>query len=80
MRVRDEDGSTLSGAEVAATWTFPNGTRETLTATTNGSGRASFEVDSAFGWNVLDVNGVSLDGYELDTGASLLSDSTFAWR
>lgn len=80
VRVRDEGGSTLGGATVEATWTFPDGSTQSLSGVTNGSGRVTFEVDRSRGWHRIEITAVELAGYELDTATGDLEDALFVWR
>ncbi len=77
--VKVEKHTTLAayGAEVTATWTYPDGTAHPVQANTSNSGYAYFEVNDADrGSYTLSIDDVVLDGHRFDRDNSVLSAST----
>lgn len=74
--VKVEKQTTLAayGADVTATWTYPDGSTHSVRANTSGSGYAYFEVnDAARGSYTLTIDDVELDGHRFDRDNSILS-------
>ncbi len=77
--VKVEKHTTLAayGADVTATWTYPDGSTHPVEANTSNSGYAYFEVnDAARGSYTLTIDDVVLDGHRFDRDNSVLSAST----
>jgi len=76
VKAEKESTFAASGADVTATWTYPDGSAHTAHATTSGSGYAYFEVnDAARGTYTLSVDDVVLDDRRFDSANSVLSAS-----
>ncbi len=77
VQVVDELDQAVSGATVQATWTQPNGKQQSVSAQTNSSGEVVFQLNNARrkGTYTFRIDDVALDGFEFDTGNSLLSAS-----
>jgi hypothetical protein len=75
VAVKDGNGAAVSGATVAATWTLPNGAPQSQTATTGGSGNATFSTKSDRGTYKLTVTTISKTGYTFDAANSILTKS-----
>ena len=74
VKVEEQSTYAASGADVTATWTYPDGSEHTTHATTSGSGYAYFEVnDAARGTHTLRVDDVVLDNRRFDAANSVLS-------
>lgn len=73
--VRDAFGQAVSGANVAARWTLPNGSTRAATARTSSAGRARFTVSGARGTYTLTVTDVAKVGYFFDLAGSVVSRS-----
>ena len=79
VQVRDQDDFAAAGATLTATWTDPNGVSQTVVDVTSLSGYGYFEVQGAQrGTYTLTINSVSLEDYEFDADASVLSASVEA--
>jgi hypothetical protein len=72
---KDQNGAAISGALVAATWTLPNGSAQTQTATTNSSGSAIFSTKSGRGIYTLRVTNITKAGGTFDKANSVLTKS-----
>lgn len=68
-------GSAVTGAAVTITWQRPNGTPQTLTATTSSRGRATFTTSGGRGTYTLTVTDVSKAGFTFDATAGPTSRS-----
>jgi len=75
VTVKNQAGAIMQGATVSATWTLPNGTTKSQTATTNSSGIATFSVKSNRGTYSLKVTNITKTGYTFDEGNSVLTKS-----
>ena len=76
VTVVDETGTALVGAVVNVTWTLPNGTTSSATATVSSRGTARFNLgDNGPGTYTLTVTNVSQSGYTFDADNSVLSSS-----
>ncbi len=75
VTVKNENGASVSGATVSATWTLPNNTTQALSAVTNSNGIASFTVSDGRGTYTLTVTNIAKTGYTFDTANSVLSKS-----
>lgn len=73
--VKDAGGKTIQNATVTIRWSLPGGGIQTLTATTNSLGRASFNVSGARGTYTLTVTNVTKSGYTFDSAGSVLTKS-----
>ena len=73
VTVQDENLAPVSGATVHATWTLPDGSLVDVTATTGGTGEASFSASDDGGLYWLEVNDIVLDGYAFDPVHSILA-------
>lgn len=73
VSVIDEDGSPLSNALVAVTWTLPGGSILTRQAYTNTSGIARLSVQGPAGTYSLVVDDITLGGYTFDPDNSILT-------
>ncbi len=74
VKVEKQTTLAASGADVNATWTYPDGSTHPVQSTASGSGYAYFEVnDAARGNYTLTIDDVVLDGYRFDTANSVLS-------
>ncbi len=74
--VEDGAAAVVRGATVQATWTFPNGSSQTRTATTDAAGRAKFSTRvNGSGTYTLTVTNISATGYTFDPASSVLSRS-----
>lgn len=71
--VQDESKSPISGARVSVTWTLPDGSVKTKTASTDAAGKASFKVSNVGGSYTLTVTNLSKAGYAFDSINSVLS-------
>jgi hypothetical protein len=68
-------GTAVPGAEVTVTWTRPDGTTQTLSATTSSRGRATFTTSGGRGTYTLTVTDVSKPGFSFDPAAGPRSRS-----
>jgi hypothetical protein len=75
VTVKDANGTVISGATVAATWTTPNGTTQNQTANTGTGGSANFSTKSGRGTYTLTVNNITKTGYTFDKTGSVLTNS-----
>jgi len=76
VRVEDDLARAVSGAHVEATWTLPDNSTRTVSATTSGFGLTSFELKKARrGTYTLTIDNVVLDGYAFDSENSVLTAS-----
>lgn len=76
VRVEDERGGSVPGANVMATWVFPDGSTQAVDDLTSSTGYAYFEIlDAPRGVLTLRVDDVVLDGYQFDQTNSVLSAS-----
>ncbi len=73
--VKDGSGVAVSGAVVSATWTKPDGTTVTQTATTNSTGIAKFSTTGGRGTYTLTVSNITKIGYTFDAANSVLTKS-----
>jgi len=73
VSVIDEDGSPLSNALVAVTWTLPGGSVLTRQAYTNSRGIARLSVQGPAGTYSLVVDDITLGGYTFDPDNSILT-------
>jgi len=78
VTVMDENLGLISGATVLATWTRPDGSTLAQSATSGGSGVASFSLSGEGGLYRLTVTGIDRDGYVFDARHSLL-EAARAW-
>ena len=69
VHVRDANRSAVVGAEVAATWTLPDGNTLDTTAVTDFQGIATVQVWAGSGVYQLCVTDVALEGWDYDSGA-----------
>ena len=77
VQVLDELDQAAAGATVQATWTLPNGSRQSVSGQTNGSGAVVLKLNNARrrGIYTLRIDDVLLDGFNFDAGNSVLSAS-----
>lgn len=75
VTVKNGAGTAVRGASVTVTWTKPDLSTATQTATTDTSGNARFSTTGGRGTFTLTVNGVTKSGYTFDPAGSLLSKS-----
>jgi hypothetical protein len=75
VTVRTTTGTAVPGANVAVRWTLPDGGSQSTAATTDGAGRARFQVSGPRGTYTLTVTGVAKTGYTFDAAGSVLSRS-----
>jgi hypothetical protein len=68
-------GTAVTGAAVTVTWQRPDGTTQTLTATTSSRGRATFTTSGGRGTYTLTVTDVSKAGFTFDPTAGPRSRS-----
>lgn len=66
VHVRDANRAAVTGAQVAAEWTLPNGAVTQVTAETAFQGIATFEVWAGSGTYRLCVTDVTKDGWQYD--------------
>lgn len=72
VTVTDENLATISGATVHGTWTLPDGSTFSQSATTSGKGGAKFSMSDGQGMYQLTVTDINLDGYTFDPTHSIL--------
>jgi hypothetical protein len=75
VTVKDANGTSVSGATVAATWTRPSGTTVSQTASSDTSGGSNFSTKGARGTYTLRINNITKAGYTFDKTSSVLSKS-----
>jgi PKD repeat protein len=75
VTVKNETGAVVPSATVFATWTQPNGSKVNQTATTNGSGSATFKTSSGRGTYILTITNITKTGSTFDPANSVLSKS-----
>lgn len=77
LRVLDERGLPVSGAQVFATWLFPSGATESTSShyTSEGGYEVYAVINPRRGTYTLTVDDIVLDGFALDRDASVLSAS-----
>jgi hypothetical protein len=76
VRVKNDLNWNISGAEVHATWTLPNGSSRFVSGTTDGFGLVQFVVDKARkGTYTLTIDDVVYEGHPFNTTDSVLSAS-----
>jgi hypothetical protein len=80
VRVQNEVGLAARGATVSATWTFPDGTSQSVQDVTSNSGYAYFELTGRLdrGTYVLTIDDVTLADHVFDRAGSMLSASVKA--
>jgi hypothetical protein len=77
--VRDQTGYGAEGATVTATWIFPDGSTREVSDATSEDGWVWFRLDGVKnGYYTLSVDDVVLDGFRLDTEASVMSGTVRA--
>lgn len=77
IQVDDESGRPAAGANVLATWIYPDGSTQAVEGLTYSTGNAYFEIlDAPRGTLTLRIDDVVLDGYQFDRANSVLSAST----
>ncbi|MEW5985892.1 MAG: SBBP repeat-containing protein [Chloroflexota bacterium] len=75
MLVTNETGQPISGAVVFATWTLPDGSTQSQTATTNSAGNARFTAIAGAGVYTLTIDDIVRPDYTFDRLNSVLSAS-----
>jgi len=75
VAVKDANGAAVPGANVAATWTKPNGTIQNQTASSDTTGGSNFITKGGRGTYSLRVNNITKTGYTFDKTRSVLSKS-----
>jgi hypothetical protein len=75
--VTDQNDAPVSGAQVSAEWTLPDGEILALSSATKRNGRAVFSVPKSAGLHIITITGVTLDGYSFDPENSQLTESIF---
>jgi hypothetical protein len=77
VQVLDELDRAASGATVQATWTLPNGKKQTVSGQTDGLGIVEFRLSKAQPRGVysIRIHAVEKDGFEFDMENSVLSAS-----
>ena len=81
VRVKNDLNWNMSGAEVYATWTLPDGSTRAVEGTTDSFGLALFVVDKARkGTYTLTIDDVVLEDHPFDIENSVLSASIFKRR
>jgi len=75
VAIKNGAGTAVRGASVTVTWTKPDLSAATQTATTDTSGNARFSTTGGRGTFTLIVNNVTKSGYTFDPGGSILSKS-----
>jgi hypothetical protein len=75
VAVKDASGAAVPGANVAATWTKPSGTKLSQTASSDTSGGSNFITKGSRGTYTLRVNNITKTGYTFDKTSSVLSKS-----
>jgi hypothetical protein len=73
--VRDQKGSTVSGATVATSWKLPNGATQNQTGNTGTNGAAGFTIKAGAGTYMVTVTNISKPGYIFDAANSTLTKS-----
>jgi len=73
VTVKDENGVSIPGAVVAASWSLPDGTTQNQTSNTSSSGVAKFSTSGRRGTYTLTVNNITKSGYAFDRSNSVLS-------
>jgi hypothetical protein len=73
VKVLDDRGARIYGATVFATWTFPDGTTDSVTGTTDTFGDVQFEVRKSKGLFNFTINDITKDGYVFDPDNSVLT-------
>jgi large repetitive protein len=71
----NESSSAVAGATVFVTWDLPGGGTVITSATTNGAGRARFQVNSSLGTYTITVTNVTFSSSTFDPANSVLTDS-----
>jgi len=75
VAVKDASGAAVPGANVAATWTKPNGTMQSQTASSDTAGGSNFITKGGRGTYTLRVNNITKTGYTFDKTSSVLTKS-----
>jgi hypothetical protein len=75
VTVKDASGAAVPGATVATTWTKPNGTTQSQTATSDTTGHSKFMIKGGRGTYALRVNNITKTGYTFDKTTSVLTKS-----
>ena len=75
VTVSAQNNNPVPGAAVKITWTFPDGQKQTQTATTNNKGIAKFTAIRGHGTYILTVVDVSKTNYTFDKAGSILTAS-----
>lgn len=75
VTIKNGAGAAVRGASVTVTWTKPDRSTATQTATTDTSGNARFSTTGGRGTFTLTVNNVTKSGYTFDPAGSILSKS-----
>ena len=75
VTVKDASGAAVRGANVAATWTKPNGTMQSQTASSDTAGGSNFITKGGRGTYTLRVNNITKTGYTFDKTSSVLTKS-----
>jgi hypothetical protein len=73
VAVKDENGVSVSGAVVAASWSLPDGTTQNQTTNTSSNGVAKFSTSGRRGTYTLTVNNITKSGYTFDRSNSVVS-------
>jgi len=75
VTVKDASGAAVPGATVAATWTKPNGTTLSQTASSDANGGSNFITKGGRGTYTLRINNITKTGYTFDKTSSVLTKS-----
>lgn len=73
VTVKDENGASVSGAEVEVTWRLPDGSIQNQAANTSSTGAARFSTKGSRGTYTFTVNNITKSGYTFDRANSMLS-------
>jgi hypothetical protein len=75
VAVKDASGAAVPGANVAATWTKPSGTKLSQTASSDATSGSKFITKGGRGTYTLKINNITKTGYTFDKTSSVLSKS-----
>ncbi len=75
VSVKDENGTAIPSATVAANWKLPNGKTQKRTTATDSSGNGTFNTKSGSGTYTLTITNITKTGYTFDPANSVLSKS-----
>jgi hypothetical protein len=76
VTIEDETAAAMQDAEVAITWTLPDGTTQNDTRATDNTGVATFPITGGNGKYILTINDVTKNGFAFDQLQSSLSKAS----